>query len=183
MIQELHVFLISATPVGELRLAIPVGLFVYHLNWFYVFVIAVLGNLLPVIFLLLFLEKTSNYLSKKSKFFRHFFQWLFERTHKKYISKFEKYDFIALMALVAIPLPFTGAWTASLVAFLFGIPFKRAFPAICFGVIIAGLIVIFVTKTGISIEKYFGWQVLAGSSVVLISVWLLYHKIKKSRNV
>jgi uncharacterized membrane protein len=170
--------------VGELRLAIPVGIFIYHLNWFHVFVIAVLGNLLPVIFLLLFLDKISKYLSEKSKNCRRFFQWIFERTRKKHISKFEKYNHIALLILVAIPLPFTGAWTGALVAFLFGIPFKKAFPAISLGVVIAGLIVIFVIKAGISIEKYLGWQLLAGILLILASVWALsYYKKRKSRNV
>jgi uncharacterized membrane protein len=183
LIQELHIFLLSMTPIGELRVAIPVGLVAYNLNWFYVFVISVLGNLVPVVLLLMFLEKTSNYLSKKSQTFKRFFAWLFERTRKKYNSKIEKYDWLALMVFVAIPLPITGAWTASLVAFLFGIPFKKAFISIFSGIMIAGLIVSFVTKTGIAIEKYFGWQIIIGILLLLTFILLIYYKIKKIKTV
>ncbi len=169
------------TPIGEIRVAIPVGLMVYNLNWFYVFFISVLGNLVPVIFLLLLLEKISNYLSGKSQIFQRFFSWLFERTRKKYNSRMKKYDYLALMAFVAIPLPLTGAWTACLVAFLFGIPFKKAFTSILFGIIMAGLIVTLITKTGIVVERYLGWQILIGFLLSLVFILLMCYKVKKSR--
>lgn len=57
----------------------------------------------------------------------------------------EKYEFFGLMILVAIPLPGTGAWTGCLVAAMMELPFRKAFPAIAFGVVVAGLIVSWVT--------------------------------------
>ncbi len=93
----------------------------------------------------------------------------------------KKYGQLALVAFVAVPLPLTGAWTASLVAFLFGIPFKKSFASISLGVITAGLIVTFITKTGIAIEKYYGWQVFVGFLLALAFIWLMYYKIQTSR--
>ncbi len=136
---------------------------------------------MPVVLLLLFLEKISNYLSKKSKTFQRFFLWLFGRTRDKYSHRMKKYGQLALVAFVAVPLPLTGAWTASLVAFLFGIPFKKSFASISLGVITAGLIVTFITKTGIAIEKYYGWQVFVGFLLALAFIWLMYYKIQTSR--
>lgn len=93
----------------------------------------------------------------------------------------QKYGYPALIIFVAIPLPLTGAWTASLIAFLFGIPFKKSFASISSGVIIAGLIVTFITKTGIAIGKYYGWQIFIGFLLTLAFIWLMYYKIKNSR--
>jgi uncharacterized membrane protein len=66
---------------------------------------------------------------------------VFEKTRKKHSQRFEKSKALALMIFVAIPFPVTGAWTGSVCAFLFEIPFKKAFPAVFAGVIIAGIIV------------------------------------------
>jgi len=76
-----------------------------------------------------------------NKFFDKFFDWLFARTKRNHQSKYDKLKDLFLVVLVSIPLPVTGAWTGSLCAFLFGVPFKRAFPLISLGVIIAGVIV------------------------------------------
>ena len=145
MIAELQVFLIAMSPILELRGSIPMALGVYHLPLLTAFLISVLGNIAPVVFILLLLESVSGYLSRHSRFFSRFFNWLFERTRKKHAQKFEYGKDLALMAFVAIPAPFTGAWTGALCAFVFGIPFKRAFPAIAGGVVIAGIIVTLTT--------------------------------------
>ena len=138
---ELQTFIIAATPIIELRGAIPIALFNYELSVTSAFIFSVLGNIFPVIFILLFFEKVSNFLSQKSKLFKRFFDWLFTRTRKKHQGNYERFRDLFLVIFVSIPLPITGAWTGSLCAFLFGIPFKRAFPLISLGVIIAGVIV------------------------------------------
>jgi len=138
---ELQTFIIAATPIIELRGAIPIALFNYELSITSAFIFSVLGNIFPVIFILLFFEKVSNFLSQKSKLFKRFFDWLFARTRKKHQGNYERFRDLFLVIFVSIPLPITGAWTGSLCAFLFGIPFKRAFPLISLGVIIAGVIV------------------------------------------
>ena len=145
MIAELKVFLIAMSPIFELRGSIPVALGVYHLPVWLAFLISVLGNIVPIVFILLLLESVSGYLSRHSRLFSRFFAWLFERTRKKHAKTFEYGRDLALMIFVAIPMPFTGAWTGALCAFVFGIPFKRAFPAIAGGVVIAGIIVTLTT--------------------------------------
>jgi len=146
---ELRVFLMAMLPFIELRGSIPFALYV-GLPAEQAFFISFLGNIFPVIFILLFLNKVQLFLSKHFYFFNRFFAWLFERTRKKHQAKFEKWKEFALVILVAIPLPVTGAWTGSLCAFLFGIPVKKAFPLIALGVVIAGIVVTLISLGVIS---------------------------------
>ena len=145
MIEELKVFLIAMSPIFELRGSIPMALGVFHLPIWSAFLISVIGNIVPVVFILLLLETVSDFLSRHSCFFQRFFTWLFERTRKKHAKTFETGRNLALLIFVAIPLPLTGAWTGALCAFLFGIPFKRALPTIAGGVVIAGVIITLAT--------------------------------------
>jgi len=132
-------------PISELRGAIPIAISVYNMSVLSAFFWAVLGNIIPVIFILWLLERVSNFLSHHIYFFNRFFAWLFENTRRNHLKKFERWRDLALVILVAIPLPFTGAWTGALAAFVFGIPIKRAFPLIVLGVLTAGVIVSLVT--------------------------------------
>ncbi len=137
--KELAVLLIAALPISELRGAIPVAINLFHFPWYYAFVIAVIGNLLPVPLILLFLNSTSKMLCR-IPWFERMFNWLFEHT-KKRGSLIEKYGIIGLALFVAVPLPATGAWTASLAAVLFGMRFRDSLLSIAVGVFIAGVIV------------------------------------------
>ena len=137
--ESIWVILIGMTPIGELRASIPVALFAYEMTFIEAYVLSVIGNMLPVLPLLVFLEKASNWL-RRFKIFDIFFNWLFSRT-RRYDKRIEKYGSLGLIPLVAIPLPVTGAWTACAVAFIFGIRYKYAFLTIFAGVIIAGIIV------------------------------------------
>ena len=139
------IFLTAMTPIGELRASIPLGLTILHQPWFLVFVISVIGNMIPPVFILWLFPKVSGWLMSHSKLMNRFLNWLFERTRKKAHDKIEKYGDLALIIFVAIPLPNTGAWTGTLAAWLFGIPMKRALPNILYGVIIAGIIVTIIT--------------------------------------
>ena len=179
MSPEIITFLLAMTPVGELRLSIPVALSTYQLAWPVAYIISVLGNLVPVLFFLLFLDPASSWLSDNFVIFDKFFSWLFARTRRKHGDKIKKYGYPGLVLVVAIPLPITGAWTGTLVAFLFGIKFKKALPLITTGVLIAGAIVTSLTKAGIAIEKYFGYEVLLAVLGFGILVWLLYHVFSK----
>ncbi|AKB52400.1 Small multidrug export protein [Methanosarcina barkeri str. Wiesmoor] len=140
----------GAIPVSELRGAIPVAMGIYGMGPFEAFFFSVLGNLLPVIPLLLFLEPVSNYLRRYS-IFDTFFTWLFSKTRRKNTKNFEKYGLFALTIFVAIPLPVTGAWSGCAAAFVFGVKFRHALPAIAAGVMIAGIIVTGVTVTGLGL--------------------------------
>jgi len=146
----LAVLIMGAIPISELRGAIPVAMGIYGMGPFDAFFFSVIGNLLPVIPLLLFLEPVSNYLRRYS-IFDTFFTWLFSKTRRKNAESFEKYGLLALAIFVAIPLPVTGAWSGCAAAFVFGVKFRHALPAIAAGVMIAGIIVTGVTVTGLSL--------------------------------
>lgn len=136
-------FLWSMVPVIELRGAIPIGVGSGLPYWVAV-VISVVGNLIPVPFIILFIRKIFELMRKWSKKL----DGLVTRLEKRAESKsdvVQKYAFWGLFILVAIPLPGTGAWTGALVAAMLDMRLKRAFPAIVLGVIGAAVIVTFVT--------------------------------------
>jgi len=141
----LKVIGIAASPIAELRVAIPWAIW-HDFPWYYAFVLAVIGNLLPVPFILLFLNAISRLLSKIG-FIDRFLHWLFEHTRRRG-RIVERYERIGLMLFVAIPLPVTGAWTGSLLAVLFGLKFKHALLSIFIGILIAGTIVTCATRLG-----------------------------------
>ena len=132
-------FLVAMVPVVELRGAIPFGV-VRGLNLWTAIIASVLGNLVPVPFIILFI--------------RRIFAWMrahmpkldglvtrMEKKAEKNRAAVEKYAFWGLAILVAIPLPGTGAWTGALVAAMMEMRLKRAFQAIVIGVVIAGVLV------------------------------------------
>jgi uncharacterized membrane protein len=138
---EVTVVLFAASPFLELRGAIPLALGFYGMTPTNAFVLGVLGNLLPVLPLLLLLGRVSNFLAYRYRVFERFFTWLFERTRERVEGKYEKYGALALVPVVALPLPGTGAWTGCAAAFVFGIDHRYAVPAISLGVVVAGVIV------------------------------------------
>lgn len=135
----LEVFFTAAAPISELRGAIPLAIIHLDISWPLAFLVAFAGNLLPVPFLLLFLGPISRLLSK-IKVFETIINWIF-RLSRRRGGIVEKHGLIGLVLFVAIPLPITGAWTGSIIAFLFGLRFRHAFPAIILGMFIAGVIV------------------------------------------
>lgn len=136
-------FLMAMVPVVELRGAIPYGVLA-GLSVHTAFIIAVIGNLVPIPFLVVFTRKVFEWLRTKSLRLDSFVRKMEEKADKKKDIVL-KYEFLGLMILVAIPLPGTGAWTGALVAAMLDMRLKRAMPAIIAGVIIAGIIVTTVT--------------------------------------
>jgi uncharacterized membrane protein len=164
--KELAVLIISALPVVELRLALPMAIIGLEMPWYHALPLAIIGNLLPVPFVLLFLDAISRFLSKIN-FFKRMLNWLFERTRKRG-RVVERYERIGLALFVAIPLPVTGAWTASVVAVLFGLKFRHAFLSILIGIVIAGIIV-----TSLSLLGWAG-AAIAGvglGSLAILGLW------------
>ena len=149
--KELSVIVVSTLPIFELRGAIPLGYY-FTMPPLKIFLLAVLGNLIPVIPLYFLLQPISIRLSHLS-LFKAFFNWLFNLT-KKRAEIVQRYEALGLMLFVAIPLPVTGAWTGTIAASLFRIKFKYAFLAVFFGVIIAGIIVTVLCELG-----RLGWEV------------------------
>jgi len=137
--QEAIIVIISALPVVELRLALPIAINVFHMAWYKAYCLAVIGNMLPVPILLLFLDSLAKVVTR-AEIGRRVVNWVFERTRRQG-KNIERYERIGLTLFVAIPLPVTGAWTGSIAAFLLGLRFRYAFLSILVGVIIAGAIV------------------------------------------
>lgn len=134
--------LIAMVPVIELRGAIPIGVANGLEPWFAT-LLAVIGNLIPIPFILLLLTKIFDWLRDK-KYTKKLIAWL-EKKAEKNRKKVDKFGWLGLIILVAIPLPGTGAWTGALVASVFKMKFKPAILSIITGVIIAAIIVFAIT--------------------------------------
>ena len=136
-------FLVAMVPVVELRGAIPFGV-VRGLNLWTAIIASMLGNLIPVPFIILFIRKIFAWMRAHMPKLDGLVTRM-EKKAEKNRAAVEKYAFWGLVILVAIPLPGTGAWTGALVAAMMEIRLKRAFPAIAIGVAIAGVIVSVIT--------------------------------------
>ena len=134
---ELDLFIVSMIPIIELRGGIIMGA-ALGLSWYKVFAICVLGNLLPIPFVILFSKKILRLL-KNIKIFSNL-AVRYENSLIKKSEKVKKYSFWGLCLFVAIPLPGTGAWSGAALAALMDMPVKKAFLFITIGVVIAGTI-------------------------------------------
>lgn len=135
--RELCVLICSMLPVIELRGAIPLGAALNVPLW-QAFLLSIVGNLLPVPFILLFIRWAIGAM-KKVKGLCRVALWLEEKVEKKR-EKVEQYAFWGLLLFVAIPLPGTGAWTGSMIAGVTGMPFRRAMLSVVGGVLVAGVV-------------------------------------------
>ncbi|MBI2830245.1 MAG: small multi-drug export protein [Chloroflexi bacterium] len=164
--KELIVVLLSVLPVAELRGALPVAINLFHFPWYYAILWALLGNLLPVPFILLFFDAFSRF-SGKSRILARLLNWVLLRTRRQ-SEAIARYRWLGLAIFVGVPLPGTGAWTGSLVAFLLGMKFRQAFSAIFVGVLMAAGIV-----TSLSLLGWTG-AIIAGVGLlafVLLNLW------------
>ena len=148
---EISTLLTAMTPIGELRIALPVAIASYKMNIGVAYFLSVLGNMLPVFVLLLFWRYLVKFFIKNFKICDKFFNWLFSRTRKKFEGKYEKWGKLALILFVAIPLPITGAWTGSVAAWLFGFRYWESVGLIFLGVLISGVVVTVLTIGGVGL--------------------------------
>ena len=170
---EMKVFFISMIPIFELRGGIPIGMLKYKLPVWKVFPIAIAGNMVPIFFILLFFDFVTK-LFFKVPILKKILEAIFRRTRKK-SEIIRKYEEIGLMLFVAIPLPITGAWTGSLAAYLLGLKFWKSIMFIFFGVLIAGVVVSFLTSL-----KWIGALI---ATIALLFVFISnYFKKKKLKN-
>ncbi len=174
--EELTTMFLSMTPVVGIRGAIPLGLFVYEMNTYSVYFWAVVGEFFPVFFILMFLKVVSDWLSKNFSFMKKFFDFLFSKTRVEYNGRVQKYGLFALFLYTGIPLPFSGAWTASLVTFLFGFSRKKAMIAIFFGVLLSGINILLILEAGIALEKYRGPLTVVGVVALASLIYFLYYR-------
>ena len=128
----LYVFLISMLPLIEFRGAVPVGAML-GLPFYLYASAAVIGNLIPVPFILLFIPKILDWLAR-FRFFAPVVAWVRKKADKN-SKKIVQGAFWGLLAFVMIPLPGTGAWTGALVSALFDLPKRRSMLAITLGVL------------------------------------------------
>lgn len=132
-----YVLIISMLPIIELRGALPVA-FALGMPPVTSFFVAVVGNLLPVPFILLLITPFCNWLKKTRAF--SWFPAFLEKKVEKNREKVTKYAVFGLFLFVAIPLPGTGAWTGALIASFLDFKFKDAFISVAAGVLTAGII-------------------------------------------
>ncbi len=134
----LTVFFLSMVPLLELRGAIPAG-WAAGLEWYVSYTVCVIGNIIPVPFILLFIRAIFDFMKKRGGKLESIAVW-FESKGAKKSDKVTKYATFGLFLFVAIPLPGTGAWMGSLIAALMNMRLKHSLISITLGVLCAGLI-------------------------------------------
>ncbi len=138
-VKYLTVFGMAMLPIVELRGAVPYGI-ALDLPYIPVLIVSILGNMLPIPFIILFARKIFAWMKRKSERLGNIADKLEARAQAKGKEMFVKYETMGLYVFVAIPLPGTGAWTGALIAALFNLRLKLALPAIFGGVCTAGII-------------------------------------------
>ena len=134
---QLATVFLAMTPVGELRLALPVALLVYKMPLFEAMFWSILGNMIPALIILHFSDVFHIWIQKRSGYFSKKWINVLARAQSKFSGDYAKYGLIGLMIFIGIPIPGTGAFTGALAAFVFGIPFKKSWPYVLGGVFIA----------------------------------------------
>lgn len=140
--KEVVVFIISMMPLLELRGGLLAATLL-KMDFVPAYLISIVGNTLPIPLVLLFLDKVFNFLKKSKKLNK-----LISKLEKKILSKkgqIEKYGYLGLLLFVGIPLPGTGAWTGAGLAVLLNLNKKKAFVSIMLGVILASIIMSFLS--------------------------------------
>lgn len=152
MKQYIMVFLMSAVPIIEQRGAIPMGILGYGLNPINVFIISLLGSLLPFPFIYFFIKPLFEMIKQKTRFGK----WV-DKIEKRTLSKSKNivnYKVWGLLIFVGIPLPGTGIWTGSLAAVLLDLKFKYATVAILGGAIMSAVLITLGVTGAITLFKF-----------------------------
>ncbi len=144
----LGTILLSALPVTESQLAIPVAVLSWKLSPPFVYMLAMFGNALPIIPIFFGFSAVRAWAERHAQWSVQWLDKLLARAHRKFGADFEKYGVLGLIVFMAIPFPGTGVWTAVLAAVALKLPWQRAIPAIFCGMCIVGAIVLGVTMLG-----------------------------------
>ncbi len=131
--------IVSMVPVLELRGAIPIGVGL-GLSHFEAMVVSMIGNMLPVPFIILFIRPIFKWMTAKSERLGRLVKKLEAKAEGKW-EQVHRYQFFGLAIFVGIPLPGTGAWTGALIAAVMDMRMRSALPSILIGVLIAGFLV------------------------------------------
>lgn len=171
-IDEWKILLMAMIPFSELRLAIPFGVMI-GLAPFKTLILACIGNFLPIIPILLLLEPMSRLISKIPKLFKYYNKFI-NKTRSKG-AKVEKYGALGLLLFVAIPLPGTGIYSGTVLAFLLGIRFWYSLISLTLGMIIAGIAVT-LASTGFKELTYIIYDfeyIVIGLILLAIAIFLI----------
>lgn len=140
--KEILVFIISLLPILELRGGLLAAALI-GLDPVPSYIISIIGNILPVPFILLLINKILDWMRKRKKF-KKVAKWLDEKV-EKHKGQIEKYGYLGIVLFVGIPLPGTGAWTGSLIASVLEMDKKKTFFAVLAGVFIASIIMMVIS--------------------------------------
>ncbi|GAB2280315.1 hypothetical protein Dimus_014956 [Dionaea muscipula] len=170
---EAVVFALATLPVIELRGAIPVGYWM-QMKPTLLTVLSLLGNMLPVPFIILYLKKLAKFLAGENRPAARVVEVLFERAKQK-AGPVEEFQWLGLMLFVAVPLPGTGAWTGAIIASVLDMPFWSGVSANFFGVVLAGLLVNLLVNLG------FKYAILTAIVLFIASscMWSVLRSLRK----
>lgn len=141
-IKQITIFIISMMPILELRGGL-IAASLLNMNPIESYIICIIGNIIPVPFILWFMSKILNWM-RGSKLFKKFANWL-DKKVEKHKEQIEKYGYLGLVLFVGIPLPGTGAWTGCLIASVLEMDKKKSFLATLAGIFIASIIMMLVS--------------------------------------
>lgn len=142
--KELIVFIISILPILELRGGL-IAASLLNVSPLTGYIISIIGNTLPVPFILLFINKILECMGKsKIKWMNKLSKWL-DKKARKHKDSIEKYGYLGLTLFVGIPLPGTGAWTGCLAASVLNMDKKKSFISIMLGIIMASIIMMLIS--------------------------------------
>ena len=147
----LATIVLSALPVTEAQLAIPVAIVSWKLHPAQVYALAMFGNALPIVPIFFGFTALRAWAERYAQWSVKWLDRLVARAHRKFGSDFEKYGVLGLIAFMAIPFPGTGVWTAVLAAVALKLPWKQAIPAILCGMFLVGAIVVGLTMSGLAV--------------------------------
>ena len=153
-------------PWLESRYVIPIAMDL-GLEWWQAFPVAVAGNMLPIPFILLFFKYVEKFL-RRFTFWTNILDRLFAFTRRRADKKIRRYEYLGLLLFVALPVPFTGAWTGALIAYLFDLKFTKSLITIFVGVLMAASIMTVITLTGIDILIIFIGVIIAAIIMAII---------------
>lgn len=156
MLELLLTALVGASPILEIRGAIPLGHFLWDLPIWQAAIAGIIGNIIAVAILLWALPKIVLFVDKRIPFIHAILKWIFEKTHAKHSNKMVILGEIFLILFVAIPLPGSGAWTGALLAYLFDVKYRTALTMITIGIFLAAGIISAICFGGEELmEKFF----------------------------
>lgn len=150
-VKYLITFIVSMTPLIELRGAIPIGV-ALGLSYAQAFIVSFLGNIIPIYFIVKYIRPLFDFFGRW-KPFKIIIDWATNKATKKIeeSEKLQNFAMLGLFLFVAVPLPGTGAWVGSLIANFLNIPVKKAFWPLAAGVFTAGVIILIATGSVVTI--------------------------------